>query len=234
MRIKVGIENNIEGRSLAWALDYPGCFAYGKDGSDAILRIPHSLLRYKDWVDSRGALSWMSGLDDFDIYLDETYNVYSIHKENGESDQSYEVNAFFRHDEPPLSAEDIHSGMLTLEWSRQDLLDLAVALTPAQMICMREGERWNVEGVLRHIASAEHWYLTRLNLTTMPYQQLPQEVFDRLFVVRQQLLTALPALEGVENTLEVDGELWSPRKILRRAAWHEIDHIEHIFKLITL
>ncbi len=28
MRILVGIENNIEERSLAWALEYPGCFAY--------------------------------------------------------------------------------------------------------------------------------------------------------------------------------------------------------------
>ena len=233
MRVKVGVENNIEGRSLAWALDYPGCFAYGKDGSDAILRIPHALLRYKDWVDSHGPLSWMYGLEDFDIYLDQTFEVFSIQPENAENNKSYEVNAFFRHDESLLTVEDIHNGMLTLEWSRQDLLELAAALTPEQMNCLREGERWSVEGVLRHVASAEHWYLTRLNLAAIPYRQLPQEVFERLFVVRQMLFAALPALEGVGNIVDVDGELWSPRKILRRAAWHEIDHIEHIFKLIT-
>jgi hypothetical protein len=27
------------------------------------------------------------------------------------------------------------------------------------------------------------------------------------------------------------GELWSPRKLLRRAIWHERDHTEHILKI---
>jgi hypothetical protein len=29
-----------------------------------------------------------------------------------------------------------------------------------------------------------------------------------------------------------DGEFWSPRKLLRRAVWHERDHTEHIRKLL--
>jgi hypothetical protein len=32
----------------------------------------------------------------------------------------------------------------------------------------------------------------------------------------------------------VDGEFWSPRKALRRALWHERDHIDHINKLIAM
>ena len=28
MRFRVGLENNFEGRSLAWGLEHPGCFAY--------------------------------------------------------------------------------------------------------------------------------------------------------------------------------------------------------------
>jgi len=38
--IKVGVENNYEGRSLAWALDYPGCFDYGSNETEALIRIP--------------------------------------------------------------------------------------------------------------------------------------------------------------------------------------------------
>lgn len=30
----------------------------------------------------------------------------------------------------------------------------------------------------------------------------------------------------------IDGEFWSPRKMLRRAVWHERDHTFHIDKLI--
>ena len=34
---------------------------------------------------------------------------------------------------------------------------------------------------------------------------------------------------GVKNNVE--GEFWSPRKLLRRAVWHERDHTVHIRKL---
>jgi hypothetical protein len=29
----------------------------------------------------------------------------------------------------------------------------------------------------------------------------------------------------------VGGEFWSPRKLLRRVAWHELDHLQHIQRL---
>ncbi len=54
-----------------------------------------------------------------------------------------------------------------------------------------------------------------------------------LALVRSRLEQALPGLEGVEMVRGRSGELWSPRKMLRRAAWHERDHIEHIGKLLA-
>jgi len=30
----------------------------------------------------------------------------------------------------------------------------------------------------------------------------------------------------------MEGEIWSPRKALRRAVWHERDHTEHIRKIL--
>jgi hypothetical protein len=44
----------------------------------------------------------------------------------------------------------------------------------------------------------------------------------------------LPTLEGMKQVFGVDGEFWSPRKVLRRALWHEKDHVEHICKLIAI
>jgi len=49
--------------------------------------------------------------------------------------------------------------------------------------------------------------------------------------VRARLLEVLPSLVGVEQVVGRRGELWSPRKLLRRALWHERDHAEHIRKL---
>jgi hypothetical protein len=38
----------------------------------------------------------------------------------------------------------------------------------------------------------------------------------------------------VKQVVGTDGEIWSPRKVLRRALWHERDHVEHIKKLIAM
>lgn len=176
MRIKIGVENNYENRSLAWVLDHPGCFAYGSDGSEAILRVPEALLRYKDWVDSHLADSWMKTLGDFDIHLEEDYRVFSINDNFDLDPDGYEVNAWFRYDWKPLSAEDIRRGSLVLQWSREDLLELTSGLDPAQLACQFENERWSISGVLRHVANAEHWYLDRLGLADRSRQDLPEDI----------------------------------------------------------
>jgi len=71
MQIRIGLENGIEGRSLAWVLDFPGCFAYGKDGTEAILRTPQALITFREWVGEHTKDSWLEDLEDFDIALTE-------------------------------------------------------------------------------------------------------------------------------------------------------------------
>jgi len=34
--IQIGMERNVEGRTIAWALDYPGVFTYGADDAEAL------------------------------------------------------------------------------------------------------------------------------------------------------------------------------------------------------
>ena len=43
---RVGLENDVEGRSLAWVLGHPGCFAYGADGEAALEKIPQVIRAY--------------------------------------------------------------------------------------------------------------------------------------------------------------------------------------------
>ena len=55
---------------------------------------------------------------------------------------------------------------------------------------------------------------------------------ERLETTRAHFNTLLPKLEGVHKVVGWEGELWSPRKMLRRTLWHERDHTEHIRKLL--
>ena len=92
------------------------------------------------------------------------------------------------------------------------------------------GERWSIKGILGHIGGAEWWYLDRFGMA-LPREQLSEEPFARLEKVRKHFAIALSKMEGVKRVIGVDGEFWSPRKLLRRALWHERDHIDHIRKL---
>ena len=59
------------------------------------------------------------------------------------------------------------------------------------------------------------------------------EYYHTLNEVIWRLTSLLPKLVGVNKVLGLGGKIWSTRKALRRALWHEQDHTEHIRKLIA-
>jgi hypothetical protein len=61
-----------------------------------------------------------------------------------------------------------------------------------------------------------------------PRQGVPDDPFLRLEWVRTRLLEVLTSLVGTRQVVGVDGEFWSPRKLVRRLVWHERDHTAHI------
>lgn len=229
-RIKVGLELNNEGRAIAWALDYPGCFAYGDEGPQAIIGLAPALVHYQQWV-NRHAEQPLLDLGNFDLRMVDTWTVFTMNDAYEETEDGYAVDAWFKHDWKPLSDEEIERGLHLLRWSRSDLLELVASLSQEQWDENHPGERWSIRGILRHVANVDWWYLDRLDLAAGPRDGLPTDLFARLAAGRAQLEAVLPGLVGKEQVLGKQGEFWSPRKLLRRALWHEIDHREHIRKL---
>ncbi len=230
MQIRVGLENNIEGRSLAWVLDHPGCFAYGRDGTEAILRVPQALITYREWIGEKTNASWLSNLEDFDIALVEVFECYN----NLLGDREIEINAFFQDDARAFSAAEIEQGSLLLNWSRADLEQLVSSLSQEQREQKFSDERWSINGVLRHVANANWWYLDRLNLATVARDQLSNDPVERLNQVHGLLISSMDELKNGSELLEVEGETWSARKVLRRVLCHIRDHHFHIERLMSL
>ncbi len=230
MQVRIGLENGIEGRSLAWVLDYPGCFAYGKDGTEAILRTPQALITFREWVGLHTPKSWLQDLEDFDIALTEIFECYNI--KLGEED--YEVNAWFNDDTRSLSAVDVERGLAMLDWSKADLETLLAPLTRDQLEKRFPGERWSIEGVARHVANANWWYMDRLGLAALELAKTSNNSLERINQVQQLLLQVFPTLINRSTTVVIDGETWSPRKALRRSIWHMRDHYFHIERLLSL
>lgn len=229
MQIRVGLENNNEGRSLAWVLDHPGCFAYGKDGTEAILRVPQAIITYREWIGEKTNASWLSDLQDFDIALTEVFECYKFMVGNRET----EITAWFQDDARALSAAEIEQASLLLTWSRDELVQLISPLNLQQREKKFIGERWSINGILRHVANANVWYLDRLHLAAILPDQLSNNPVERFNQVHELMLKSLPDLKDHSEIPEVEGETWSARKVLRRSIWHMRDHYFHVERLMT-
>jgi hypothetical protein len=233
MRFLVGIDNNNEGRSIAWALEHPGCFAYGINAEGASLNLESALVKYAGWILRHEPQTWLSfAEDEIELVIDGTWDVYYINDDFDKVSEAdgFSVESFFPFEWKPLKADEIKHALDMLVWSRDDLLKTVQGLTSSQLDATYPGERWSINGILGHVGGAEWWYLERLGLA-FPREEVPKEPMARLEKVRKQFAGALSGLEGVKKVVAVDGEFWSPRKVLRRTLWHEKDHTEHIRKL---
>lgn len=221
MTYLIGLEQTVDGRWTAWVLEHPGCFSYGDDRHEAFTAAEGAIQRYRKWIGAHTKQNWLPE-GRIEMRLDE----YCINQQV----EDYEINAWFRHDWKPLTEEDIARGLLLLEWSREELLAAVEGLSAEALEKEHPGERWPIAGILRHVGGAEWWYLDRLGLA-FPREQVPSDPFERLKVVRTRLIEVLPTLAGSKQVVGVDYEFWSPRKMLRRAVWHERDHAQHIARL---
>jgi len=227
MRINIALEGKYEGKYIAWALDYPGCFGYGLNEEEAIINFPNDFLAYQNWINFKaGRDSWLKDLTDFDIHLIESFK-------NFETAENKVVCSWFQEDGSPLNHQEIDRATKILNWTRKDLLDLWRMIPDVVMFQEFEGERWTINEIFGHVANAEWWYLDRLSLTDCGKDMLPIDPLERLAHVRENLIRVLPGLEKKHIVSELEGEIWSPRKIIRRACWHEKDHLVHIQKIIN-
>jgi hypothetical protein len=210
----------MDGRWIAHVPDLPGCFSTHKDRDVAIKGVPASIESYTLWCQRHGLrVSGLAG----PMMVSEVIRAWTYEDE-------YEVNAFFASDRPPVVPEEVQEFRRLLEMTGQDLLAAVDGLAPEQLNKEFAGERWSILGILRHVANADLWYLDRLGLA-QPQSELPEEVLPRLQTVRAHLVASLPALSSRTGVVALSGEMWSARKVLRRALWHERDHTDHILKL---
>jgi len=230
MKIRIGLEKYPAGRILGYALDFPGCFAYGGDDAEVLLRLPRELLKYEVWIKDHTDASWVE-LDSLDFAVEEVFNVHYMDKDLRPALEGYEVNAFFRDDWHPLKAEEIEHVLLVHRWQRDELL--AGVDTLADEVCQKmwPGERWNIHGIMKHIANAEAWYLDRLDLDTIKRSDMSSDPLERLDQTQILIEKAFPSFIDQVKVLGRDGEIWSCRKVVRRTLWHQRDHIEHIKQL---
>jgi hypothetical protein len=233
MIFRIGIENNNDDRTIAWSLDHPGCFAYGQDREEAQKNFHHAAHKYIAWIALHGE-SWLD--DEVKVIVEEIFDVYFVNASFERVERGKDttmVESFFLNDWKPLALHEIERASKLLAWSRADLLNVVKDLSTEKLAQTYPNERWPINGILKHVGGAEWWYQERIGYPFPEKKDIPADPFERLAVVRDHFTSLLPRLEGVDKVVGREGEIWSPRKVLRRALWHERDHMEHIRKLLT-
>jgi predicted RNase H-like HicB family nuclease/uncharacterized damage-inducible protein DinB len=215
----VCLEEN-EGRWIAHVPDLPGCFVERANREEVVQAVPKAVENYITWCEGHGLR--ISGLSD-------PMNVAEVIRA-WESEDGYEVNAFFASDRPPLIEDELPQFERLLNATRKDLLGVVDGFDADDLSREFPGERWNIGGILMHVAQAEWWYLDRIGLA-FSSTELPDEPFAGLTKVREHMLAQLPEFVRRGGVVTLAGETWSARKVLRRALWHERDHTDHIKKL---
>lgn len=193
--------------------DLPRCFGRGRTEEEATSNLPDRIAAHLDWLGTHGE-EVSDARVEFDVT--ERYTPPKEQLEGSLTEDVYVVNAFFDDDARPLASEEVEAAVRLLSRSRTELTK-ALEVRPLD----------KVAPILDHIGWAEWWYWDRLE-AAFPREQVPDDPIEKLERTRRHTIENLPSLVGRAGVSEKRGELWSPRKLLRRTLWHEADHTEQI------
>ena len=237
--IRVWLEPEYDhGRTGAWMLDWPGAFAWGETRAGALARVQSAVHRYNDWLAEHDEPSPEPPIGGIQIVQE----VAAYRREGG-----YEVNAMFTEDDRTVTNREMETMIRRLAFAREDLLALVARVRSfidgggrleteersAEAKASGAATGRDVDGILRHVAGAETWFVSRLE-TDARYEG-PREPLDAFLAESRTFL-----VEGLQRVHQLQwrgrptpradgkGEIWTLAKVLRRALYHSLDHLEEL------
>lgn len=202
--LNVGVEDIEPGHWVAWVLAIPGCYASGRTEHDALAGVPDAY-RVETGRDAPGPVR----------VVERWRGVPAA------DDSDFIINATFADDRRPLDVADIQPGIARVIESHRRLGEVVAGHELPE----------EISGIIRHLATAEQWYLANLDL--VPDGERPDDPLERFAWIRAFTLRALPTLADRDMVADCGGEDWTPRKVLRRTIWHERDHTQQIATILT-
>ncbi len=206
MKISVGLEQGPDGSTFAHSLSVPGCVARGPTPEAAVEAFPAVLT---DW------LRFLSGIgeavpptdQELEIAVDE-WLATDADVAAGESD------VCFAADLRTLSDDEIQQGLRVLGDLR------GMLLAPARRV-RDAGIGPEPRQILEELARAQWWLLSRLGASPLagPQDRTLARLDTAIALVVQHFTELAP--ERRAQRLVLEGEEWTPRKVLRRLLWLE-------------
>lgn len=208
----VGLEQAPDGATLAHSLSVPGCVAGGPTPEAALEALVAELTQWLRFLEARGRPVPAPGAE-----LEISVNEWV---ESGAAVDRGESDACFEDDLRPLSDAEITDALRVLGDLRGVLLAQLRRTPDAELDRARPGG-WTVRRMADELARAQWWLLTRLGRS--PMAEVPERLLGRLDTAMALVVQHLTELSPEQRAaaLEIDGEVWTPRKVVRRLLWVE-------------
>lgn len=210
--VRVGLEEGADGAVIAHALTLPGCAAIGASPEQAMAAFESSLSQWLGFLASMGE-SVPPPHAEIEVAVDE-WIATGARVAQGES------FALFDADLAPLEQAEAEAGVRRIGDLRGRLLarvrrrrDVNLDVPAAAGVTVRQ--------VLEELARAQWVTLSRLGAT--PMAGAPDHTLARLDTAAALVIDRLTTLspEVRSQRLELDGEEWTARKVIRRLLWLE-------------
>ncbi|HEX2081210.1 MAG TPA: hypothetical protein VHG08_26135 [Longimicrobium sp.] len=212
-RIRVGLEEGDDGAVMAHALNLPGCAATGGSPEGAVAAFERVLAEWLRFLESIGDPVVPPRDAEIEVAVDEWLRTDA-------RVAAGETTALFAADLAPLAREDAERGLHRLGDLRGRLL-ARVRRRPEALLDAETAGGMTARRVLDELARAQWWTLSRLGAT--PMAEVPERTLARLDTAMALIVDRLTTLDddARRQHLELDGEEWTPRKVLRRLLWLE-------------
>lgn len=206
MTISVGLEQGPNGSTFAHGLSVPGCVAVGPTPEAAVEAFPAVLTDWLRFLSSIGEAVPPTA-QELEIAVDE-WLATDADVVAGESD------VCFAADLRPLADDEIQQGLRVLG-------DLRATLLAPVRRRRDAGLSPEFRQILEELARAQWWLLSRLGASPLagPQDRTLARLDTAIALVVQHFTELAP--ERRAQRLVLEGEEWTPRKVLRRLLWLE-------------
>ncbi|MFB0508894.1 MAG: hypothetical protein ACETVX_00195 [bacterium] len=219
--ISIAFETNGKGY-LGFIIELPGAFIRGRTEKEALSKVNQEVKSYLKWL----------GIEE---NLDYNTNVVQRHQSSlmiEDADSEILLNT----DKGTMSDEEFRNLIDLVRYSGETFLKIYNDakfkdwVDEARIRKTFYGENYTtIQGIFGHVKRCQYYYLSR---TKIPFETKEEDFVK----IREFCLNKIKELYRKDNNFlifDIDNELWTLKKILRRFVWHDRIHGKAITRILA-